>query len=168
MPGPLPIPTRLKALRGNPGKRPLNESEPQPTPGIPEMPAWLNTFPVAVSEWEREAKELNLMGILTLAETGVLAMRAYLASQIQAMAAEIQVEGRMIAMKVYSKKTKRTIVVGHKPNPKCAQLASLLPEYRSLGASLGLDPASRSRLHVSPKREVSKFGALIGMDGGKR
>ena len=38
MRGRRPKPTRLKLLTGNPGKRPLNDDEPQPQAAIPECP----------------------------------------------------------------------------------------------------------------------------------
>lgn len=33
-----PKPSRMKALTGNPGKRPLNPHEPRPEPAAPECP----------------------------------------------------------------------------------------------------------------------------------
>src|SRR5690242_4289689 len=48
MRGRRPKPTRLKALTGNPGKRPLNPAELCPEPAVPECPAELG--PVARNE----------------------------------------------------------------------------------------------------------------------
>lgn len=45
-----PLPTEIKALRGNPGKRPLN-NDPHVPAGIPKCPDWLT--PVAKAEWAR-------------------------------------------------------------------------------------------------------------------
>jgi hypothetical protein len=42
-------PTRLKALTGNPGKRPLNANEPRPEPAVPECLPELN--PIARQDW---------------------------------------------------------------------------------------------------------------------
>ena len=42
MPGPPPKPTKLKLLAGNPGKRPLNENEPEPEAVAPSVPAHLD------------------------------------------------------------------------------------------------------------------------------
>ena len=41
MRGRRPVPTCMKLLTGNPGKRPLNANEPQPKPEIPECPPQL-------------------------------------------------------------------------------------------------------------------------------
>jgi P27 family predicted phage terminase small subunit len=164
MPGRRPKPTRLKLLEGNPGGRPINKNEPEPERGIPAIPEWLKAFPVAVDEWERESEILDGMGVMTLAEAGTLAMRCYLASQIQEMALEIKDEGRVAY-------TSRMDSLGNeimdaKANPKCIQLKNIITEYRQIGSLLGLDPASRPRLTVDPKDKKNKFQGLIG--GGKK
>src|SRR5689334_3828108 len=51
--GPAPKPTAIKKIQGNPGKRPLNENEPQLEPGIPECPDYLDE--IARKEWARIA-----------------------------------------------------------------------------------------------------------------
>lgn len=58
-----PKPTAIKLLEGNPGKRPLNKSEPKPKKGAPKCPAWL--LPEAKKEWKRMAEQLELLGLLT-------------------------------------------------------------------------------------------------------
>lgn len=58
-----PKPTALKALEGNPGKRPLNEHEPVPPKGTIRCPAWLEAE--AKKEWKRLAPSLEAMGVLT-------------------------------------------------------------------------------------------------------
>ena len=45
MRGRKPIPTELKRLNGNPGKRPLSDKEPQPEPKLPRAPSFLNKVP---------------------------------------------------------------------------------------------------------------------------
>jgi len=42
MPGPKPKPTHLKLIRGNPGKRPLNNREPKPVGDLKDAPANFN------------------------------------------------------------------------------------------------------------------------------
>jgi P27 family predicted phage terminase small subunit len=159
MAGRRPVPTKLKVLTGNPGKRPINRNEPEPKRGIPRMPEWLCGFPFAVEEWEREATILDGMGILTVAEEGVLAMRCYIASQIRDMAKEIEKEGRV----VYTSRMDSlgNEVMDAKPNPKAVQLKNLLTEYRQIGSLLGFDPASRARMSVDPTEKKGKFSGLI-------
>lgn len=71
MRGRRPKPSRLKALTGNPGKRPLNVNEPQPDVAVPECPPELG--PVARREWDRLSHELASLGLLTNLDRSALA-----------------------------------------------------------------------------------------------
>jgi P27 family predicted phage terminase small subunit len=63
MPGPRPMPVRLKLLRGNPGKRALREIiEPPRSAEPPDAPSFLTGY--AREEWERIAPGLCLYGLL--------------------------------------------------------------------------------------------------------
>lgn len=68
-----PQPTHLKIVRGNPGKRPLPEREPEPTPSdvVPEPPPWLQN-PEAEAEWRRVAPELHRLRLVTPIDLSVL------------------------------------------------------------------------------------------------
>lgn len=166
MQGRKPKPSKLKLLEGNPGKRHVNK-EPEPQVGLPDMPAWLGEFPVAVEEWHREGNILAGMGVLTVADSGTFATRCYLASQIQEMAHDIQTEGRV----AYSARMDSlgNEVMDAKANPKTIQLKNLITEYRQIGSLLGLDPSSRTKLSVDMEAgKKSKFSDLIGVTGGKK
>ena len=52
-----PKPTAMKELEGNPGKHPLNTSEPKPNKKAPACPKWLE--PEAKKEWRRLAKQME-------------------------------------------------------------------------------------------------------------
>lgn len=162
-----PVPSKIKLLTGNPGKQKINKNEPEPLRGIPQMPKWLNEFPAAVEEWERESVILDGMGVLTMAEAGMLAQRCYLSSEIQQMAVEIKKEGRV----VYTSRmdSQGNEIMDAKANPKAIQIKNLITEYRQLGSLLGMDPASRTRIAVDlDGGKKSKFSDLIGIRGGKK
>ena len=125
-----PVPTKLKLLRGNPGRRKIQDNEPEPKRGIPSLPKWLKKYPVAVREFKREAKILDEMGVLTLADTGILAIRAFLASQIQGLADKEDIKS-------------------------ATRMKGLIVEYRQHGSLLGLDPSSRVGLKVEKKKPKS-------------
>jgi P27 family predicted phage terminase small subunit len=63
MKGRKPLPTQLKAIEGNRGKRPLPQNEPKPAPIMPGMPDWLDE--IAIQEWQRLAPSLIRLGLLT-------------------------------------------------------------------------------------------------------
>jgi len=81
-----PTPTNLKLLRGNPGKRAINEAEPKPE-GIPLCPPELSNE--ARKEWSRIAPVLIRMGLLTDADRAALA--AYCSLYAEFIQAELAI-----------------------------------------------------------------------------
>jgi phage terminase small subunit len=71
MRGRRPKPTRLKVLTGNPGKRPLNNNEPNPEAAMPDCPPELG--PVAKQEWDRLAAQLGPLRMITHLDRAALA-----------------------------------------------------------------------------------------------
>ncbi len=128
-------PTKLKVLRGNPGKRPLNTQEPQPTPGIPECPDHLDE--VARAEWDRITPELDVIGMLTKVD------RAALAAYCSAWSRWVDAE-KMLARYGYMLVSKETKNVYRSPyldvsNRAMSQMGEFLREF-------GMTPSSRVRL----------------------
>ena len=70
MAGRKPLPTKIHELRGNPGKRKRNRSEPKPKVTLPECPAHLDDR--AVVEWDRISTKLAKLGLLTELDRAVL------------------------------------------------------------------------------------------------
>jgi P27 family predicted phage terminase small subunit len=60
-----PKPTNLKILEGNPGKRPLNKTEPKPR-GSVVKPDWLDGY--ASEFWDKYAPLCEKLGVLTAAD----------------------------------------------------------------------------------------------------
>ena len=71
MRGRKPLPSNVVRLRGNPGKRRLNDAEPRPAARVPACPACLGDE--ARKEWQRLSKELAELGLLTGLDRGLLA-----------------------------------------------------------------------------------------------
>ena len=63
-------PTALKKLAGNPGKRPMNDREPQPSGRIGPCPDWFSAD--ARLEWDRIVPELDRLGVLTSVDAAVV------------------------------------------------------------------------------------------------
>lgn len=80
MRGRKPIPSALKLLRGNPGKRPLPANEPRPASGA-ARPDWLQ--PAAREEWDKLATELARLGLLSVLDANALAGYCVLLSQVR-------------------------------------------------------------------------------------
>ena len=129
-----PKPTAVKILEGNPGKRKLNEHEPQPQRKAPPCPKWLE--PEAKKEWRRLAKTLEAMGVLTEAD-----MAAF-AGSCQAYARWKEAEERI---------TDRGLVIRTPSGyPQQVPYISIAQQYLKLmqqfAEQFGLTPAARSRI----------------------
>lgn len=71
--GPQKNPTQLEVLRGNPGRRELNQNEPkfEIEDEVPKPPPYLSTY--AKKEWKRLAPIVYKIGLLTKADYSAFA-----------------------------------------------------------------------------------------------
>lgn len=148
-PGPKPVPTELKIIHGNPGKRPLNESEPKPDVELPSCPPHLDEC--AVDEWNRIAKELLKIGLLTNVDRS-------------ALAAYCQVYSRWVSAEEGLKETSPILIGdkgGHYQNPLLHVANKALDQMKSFLVEFGMTPSSRTRLSVPKSAKdssaVAKF-----------
>ena len=160
MKGRKPKPNKLKLITGNPGGRPLNDNEPMPDICLPEMPDWLKEFPIAVENWEKEGAILSKIRVMTEADWGTLATRAYIYSQLVELALDVRKEGRTLGYQKVDMLGNEFFESKH--NPKAKQIDSLLKEYRTYGSLLGLDPSSRSRLSIGGKGDEKNPWESLG------
>ncbi len=130
-----PKPTREKKLRGNPGKRRLNQREAKADPCIPSCPKHLNAH--AKAEWKRVAEELYQAGLLTQLDRGALA--AYCGAYGRWVAVEIQLKAKYLAVG-----STGSYVV----NPLVRAANVLRAQVVSFAAEFGMTPSSRSRVQA--------------------
>jgi P27 family predicted phage terminase small subunit len=149
MPGPLPKPTHLKILSGNPGKRPLPENEPQPTKGEPSPPDWLEGE--AIEEWRRVVPELAALGLTALVD------RAALVVYCQAWASYVSAS-RQLAEQGPTSTGRNGELVKHPAAQIARDSADLMNKY---GQQFGFTPASRARLSLPEKDDGLDIQALI-------
>lgn len=158
--GPKPKPTHLKLVEGNPGKRPLNNAEPQPTRGpIPLPPRHLSE--PAKEEWLRLSEELHNLRLLTMVDLNPFAAycqafgRWVLAeNKLAEMAARDPTMGGMVI------KTQNGNAI-HNPLLGIANKAA--SDMMRYAAEFGLTPTARARLALGPEPQVSKFDGLIAV-----
>jgi P27 family predicted phage terminase small subunit len=137
MRGRKPKPTSLKLLQGNPGKRPIRGSEPQPPRSQPSCPAHLS--PTAKAEWKRLAQSLNKIGLLTQVD------RAALAAYCQAYGRWVEAERKLAETPVLLKTPAGYV----QPSPYLSIANKQLELMAKFMAELGLTPSSRSRLAIT-------------------
>ena len=154
MPGPPPIPTNLKVMRGNPGKRALNKREPKPALADPAYPDHLDAG--AKQEWDRLLPILRTMRVLTEAD-GIL-----LANLCSALSTQYKAQETM-------KKTGLLVKRGKEDAPwyQVSPLQGLINEQmqivKGLCAEFGLSPASRARVQTvaEPEKKDERWAVIL-------
>ena len=138
-PGPKPKPTKLKKLAGNPGRRPLNDAEPQfETPGrMLNVPDYL--VGRAADVWRDLGKMLLDAGLFQVVDKYALAMFCAAA-------------GRWMEAEIALRKTGGPVLVSDKgnpyQNPHLHVANRAWDQMRQMFGEFGLTPAERSRLSV--------------------
>ena len=145
---PQAIPTKIKELAGNPGKRPLNRREPKPRGRKPKPPAHLSDAERA--EWRRLQRILEPMGVVTEAEADILAV--YVAAYAQWVACRRAIEEKGI------------LVVNEKGfamrNPALKVSDDAQRTMLRCMGELGMTPSARVRL-VAPESAGDAFEAFL-------
>jgi phage terminase small subunit len=83
MAGRKPKPPRLKAITGNPGRRPIPEEVELPDTGVVVMPEFMKKRRRAVELWEEMAPKLVILGTLRPESVYLLAQWCMLQSQFE-------------------------------------------------------------------------------------
>jgi P27 family predicted phage terminase small subunit len=158
--GAKPIPTRLKILTGNPGKRPIRE-EPVPESPLPAPPSHLNGH--ALEEWNRISESMHSLGLLY--QVDMAAFAAYCTSYGRWKSAEEQIKARVekggalagLVDVTKSGNVIQNVLVGIS-NKAAADMVRYAAEF-------GLTPSARVRLAVDTRNKPNKFKGLIGKNG---
>ena len=149
MRGRKPKPTRLKLLEGNPGRRPLNDLEPQPEAALLEPPAELPK--IARDEWRRIAKKLYEIGMLSDLEQALLEAYCYSFAKWKNALRE------MVGSKAVVVTKKGNII----QNPWESIANKAYDQMIRALVELGLSYPSRSRIKVSPKKQKDVFADFM-------
>ena len=139
MRGRKPKPTAVKRLAGNPGKRPLNDREPQfEAPArMPSAPDYLGDTAVAV--WRELGRMLLTAGLYTVVDKYALAM--FCAAAGRWIDAERKIQETAIVLLSKDGKTPYQ-------NPYLSIANRAWDQMRQMFGEFGLTPAERSRLKV--------------------
>ena len=144
MRGRKPVPTALKVLRGNPGKRALSQDEPEPPPLADDAtPPTLSDE--ARLEWAELAPALSAVGLLTSLDAKALAQLC----ETSVMLAQA-----------------REDYEGHRCAETRAAVLRLQEEERKLLVEFGMTPSSRTRVKASgAKKQANRFASVAGATG---
>ena len=148
-----PKPTAMKELEGNPGKHPLNTSEPKPNKKAPACPKWLE--PEAKKEWRRLAKQMEAIGILT--EVDMAAFAGYCQAYARWKEAEEFITQHGTIVKTPSGYWQQV--------PQVSIAQTYLKIMNKFAEQFGLTPSSRSRIIASdggPADAADEMENLLG------
>ena len=138
--GPKPQATALKKLRGNPGKRALNDSEPTPKVESPSCPDWLDRD--GRDTWRWLVENLETLGILAKCDQALMALYCDTWSQLCHLR-------RRRADKGEAQFLAPTKAGGFYRHPLFDVEATL---KKQLAAYLGDRPSSRTRIRVDMQK----------------
>lgn len=145
--GPKPESMASKKHRGNPGRRPMNDREPQIEVSELTPPEWLAGE--ALTEWERVADVLYKANLATAMD------RAVLVSYCEAWGAYVQGCKDVIehGYVMTSEKTGQDYL-----SPYLNAKSMAEKQMRACVAELGMSPSSRTRIKVTPVVKQDKTG----------
>lgn len=135
--GPAPTPTRLKLLRGNPGKRPINRHEPRPAANLPVQPEGMSAPARAV--WARIVADFGETGVLTGVDAFVLRIFCDAVARYEYAAARLEQSGPLVRG---AERRGGELV----KNPLHQIVRDNADLVRAYAREMGLTPASRSAL----------------------
>lgn len=150
--GPSPKPTEAKKRAGNPGKRPLNKTEPKPKPATRLTPPTYLT-PVGKRKFVQLGKALKEMNLLTQVDLDQLAVYC------------VNFQTFVTAEKEIQRLEKQSVESGFLQRSPVSQTDSIHPRVKirneamakmlAIGKEFGFTPSARSNLNVVPE-EIEK------------
>ncbi|MDP9192280.1 MAG: phage terminase small subunit P27 family [Acidobacteriota bacterium] len=161
MRGAKPIPTNLKLLRGNPGRRPLPENEPQVPEGEIVPPEWLSDE--AIEIFRSYEVILKSMNVLTIADVDMLAVLAATQQEFVECNQDVQMRGRQVERTVMTKDGREIEV--YEDNPAVKMGSDAGKRVKALMVEFGLSPSSRTRVKAQPKVEKDPLAELLARRG---
>ena len=153
-----PVPTQLKILRGNPGKRRLNLREPAPPDDGIAMPEYLGD--VARKRWGVMLPLLQAVRVMTKADVEALARYCDTYEWWLATRAKLRKNGD-----TYPILNDKGEVKYIAQRPEVAIAHKLAAQLHALEADFGLNPSSRTKLATQvevKKDELEEFFSAHG------
>lgn len=144
-------PDAIKALEGNPGKRPLNGDAPLPV-GFATKPDYVTGYAAEIWDTIVNSMPRELYGSCDLV---ILASFCVAAEQFKDATEQIKAEGLTV----------QTENGELKPHPALSAQSKANTTIALLSARLGLDPSSRASIKVpATQKPDSKFKGLLGVE----
>ncbi len=149
--GPAPKPTRLKVLAGNPGRRPLNEAEPEPQL-IQNIDPPIELDELGAKFWRYYAALLQRCRVLSEADVHALAAAAQWWSVYQRAMQDLS--GSLIQTSPAN---------GDCAKPTVAIARQAFSQCWAIMQAFGLNPGDRSKLRALPPKDDDQAERFFGL-----
>lgn len=146
------VPTELKILRGNPGKRPIPTDTPRADGEMPKCPKYLKGE--ARREWGRIVDELNRLGVLSSVDRASIEIYCEAYATWRHARAQAQGEDAITTSEKGFQMQSPWVSIA---NTAAAQMQKFLSEY-------GLTASSRAKVKVNKKEKetlADKLKAVV-------
>ena len=168
--GPVPEPSILKYIRGNPSKEPLNTAE--PTPELIEdfsPPEEIANDPLAVKKWHRSLPVLRKMRVFTLADVDAWVIYCTTwANWIRAKEKCEQLGRDNMQTEVDPTRTDGKLrIKWSQPHSWAVAERSFANDLRRLQQEFGLTPSSRSQVTIHDSPADDPVAAFVKKRGDK-
>ena len=143
------LPTAVKELRGNPGRRPLNDREPVSKPLSDRVPR--NLSPLAGYFWRKYIVALIGMGVATEVDEPALILMAEHWAMARLALGEINGAG-LVTVDEAGLPRKHPLLQVWRDNSAA---------YRGYAAEFGMTASSRSKIRIEPEDQLSMADELF-------
>lgn len=161
MAGRAPKPTNLKLVTGNPGKRAVNRSEPDPTylQNL-QAPDWLTAD--ARQVWDELAPRLARAKLLTEVDVDALAMGCVAIAQFRCAArttGERLVRSKVDYDELGKPRAPKPDAGGEYINPWLIAQSMSFKQAMAVFQQFGMSPAARTRIAINPQGDLFTDGS---------
>ncbi|MBX9580488.1 MAG: phage terminase small subunit P27 family [Gemmataceae bacterium] len=156
MRGPPPEPTAVRVLKGNPGRRKLNDAEPVTPPLSVTPPEWMEGDALAKQFWHELAKTVTAMTVGQESDRAALEMLSMCLAEARRAYERLEEDGRTVF----------SIQGGEKVSPHFTIMSRMISQAMGIMKEFGMTPASRTRVRaLATGQRESKLSRFLG--GGK-
>jgi P27 family predicted phage terminase small subunit len=153
------VPTNLALIRGNPGKRPLNQREPKPSEGTPDKPDWLTGE--ASDEWDRVVPQLRQLKLLSIIDKATLTGYCLAWGVIRETTEDIERNGLTLLVIEKELEDGTRLYASAKVNPAATRREKALADLRAFSAQYGFSPSDRARMTTPEVPDVQGAERLL-------
>lgn len=152
MAGPPKTPTVLRLVRGNPSKRPINNTEPKPQKRVPPTPKY---FTKQGKYWfKRLGEELDAVGVMTTLDGKALELLVEAYTEYRHHCEVLDKAGY-----TYTTETDGGTLI--KAHPSAAMKADAWKRIRAMLSEFGMTPAARAKVNTEGPEEEDLLEAFL-------